>query len=131
MELKKLNSLVELFFKKSREKKFVSRSPFLKWLKDGAIPSDSVKSLFKRIGLSYKWHLMNEGKSEQEIKTAIERIAHKTTTLVIAHRLSTIINSDKICVIENGRIVESGNYEYLISLGVIFNKMAKAQEFVT
>ncbi len=35
MELKKLNSLVELFFKKSREKKFVSRSPFLKWLKDG------------------------------------------------------------------------------------------------
>ena len=39
----------------------------LKWLKDGAIPSDSVKSLFKRIGLSYKWHLMNEGKSEQEI----------------------------------------------------------------
>ena len=45
----------------------------LKWLKDGAIPSDSVKSLFKRIGLSYKWHLMNEGKSEQEIKKLLEK----------------------------------------------------------
>ena len=45
----------------------------LKWLKDGAIPSESVKSLFKRIGLSYKWHLINEGKSESEIKKLLEK----------------------------------------------------------
>ncbi len=39
----------------------------IKWLKDGAIPSDSVSSLFKRTGLSYKWHLISQGKSESEI----------------------------------------------------------------
>ena len=38
----------------------------LKWLKDGAILSDAVKSLFKRVGLSYKWHLISQGKSESE-----------------------------------------------------------------
>ena len=44
----------------------------LKWLKDGAILSDAVKSLFKRIGLSYKWHLISQGKSESEIKKLLE-----------------------------------------------------------
>jgi len=45
----------------------------LKWLKDGAILSDAVKSLFKRTGLSYKWHLLSQGKSESEIKKLLEQ----------------------------------------------------------
>ena len=45
----------------------------LKWLKDGAILSDAVKSLFKRTGLSYKWHLLNQGKSESEIKKILDQ----------------------------------------------------------
>ena len=45
----------------------------LKWLDSGAIPSDAVKSLFKRIGLSDKWHLMNEGKTEKEINKLLEK----------------------------------------------------------
>ena len=44
----------------------------LKWLKDGAIPSNSVNSLFKRTGLSYKWHLITQGKSEKEIKSLLD-----------------------------------------------------------
>ena len=45
----------------------------LKWLKDGAILSDAAKALFKRTGLSYKWHLINQGKSESEIKKLLEQ----------------------------------------------------------
>ena len=45
----------------------------LKWLKDGAQVSDAVKSLFKRTGLSYKWHLITQGKSEDEIKKLLEK----------------------------------------------------------
>ena len=45
----------------------------LKWLKNGAILSEAVKSLFKRIGLSYKWHLITQGKSESEIKKLLEQ----------------------------------------------------------
>ena len=44
----------------------------IKWLKDGAIPSDSVNSLFKRTGLNYKWHLITQGKSESEIDKLLQ-----------------------------------------------------------
>ena len=44
----------------------------IKWLKDGAIPSESVGSLFKRTGLSYKWHLITQGKSDSEIEKLLE-----------------------------------------------------------
>ena len=44
----------------------------IKWLKDGAIPSDSVHSLFKRTGLNYKWHLITQGKSDSEIDKLLQ-----------------------------------------------------------
>ena len=44
----------------------------IKWLKDGAIPSDSVNSLFKRTGLNYKWHLITQGKSESKIDELLQ-----------------------------------------------------------
>ena len=44
----------------------------IKWLKDGAILSDSVNSLFKRTGLNYKWHLITQGKSENEIDKLLQ-----------------------------------------------------------
>ena len=44
----------------------------IKWLKDGAIPSDSVHSLFKRTGLNYKWHLIAQGKSDSEIDKLLQ-----------------------------------------------------------
>jgi subfamily B ATP-binding cassette protein MsbA len=52
--------------------------------------------------------------SERAIQSAFMKINHKQTTIVIAHRLSTIINSDRIIVIEDGRITESGTHKQLI-----------------
>ena len=44
----------------------------------------------------------------------MDRLMHGRTTFVIAHRLSTIRNSDKICVLDSGRIIERGNHEELL-----------------
>ena len=45
------------------------------------------------------------------------------TTLVIAHRLSTIINADQIIVLDDGKIVESGNHEELLLKNGIYKKL--------
>lgn len=53
--------------------------------------------------------------SERYIQAALQKLMGKRTTLVIAHRLSTIENADMILVMEQGRIVEQGTHEELIS----------------
>ena len=45
------------------------------------------------------------------------------TTLVIAHRLSTIINADQIIVLDDGKIVESGTHEKLLSNNGVYKKL--------
>lgn len=52
--------------------------------------------------------------SEQQVQTAINNIASKTTLVIVAHRLSTIQNADKIIVLENGKIVEEGSHQDLV-----------------
>ena len=52
--------------------------------------------------------------SEQIVQSAISNLTKNKTTLVIAHRLSTIHNADKIFVLNNGSIIDSGNHDYLI-----------------
>ena len=53
--------------------------------------------------------------SEEIVQNAILNLTKNKTTLVIAHRLSTIHKSDKIFVMKNGDIIESGNHEFLIN----------------
>ena len=52
--------------------------------------------------------------TEQKIQEAINMLTKNRTTLVIAHRLSTIMNSKKIYVVENGKIVGEGDHESLL-----------------
>ena len=52
--------------------------------------------------------------TEEKIQKAIEKLIHDKTTIVIAHRLSTILNSDKIYVMEKGKILDSGKHDDLL-----------------
>jgi subfamily B ATP-binding cassette protein MsbA len=55
-----------------------------------------------------------DAESEEVVQNAIMNLTKNKTTLVIAHRLSTIHNADKIFVLKNGNIINSGNHDFLI-----------------
>ena len=57
-----------------------------------------------------------DNKTEYLIQKALKQISEERTTIAIAHRLSTIRNADKILVLENKSIIESGTHEELINL---------------
>jgi ATP-binding cassette subfamily C protein len=51
----------------------------------------------------------------------------KATRIVIAHRLSTVIKADRIIVLQDGRIVQDGNYKELIAVPGLFQDLATRQ----
>jgi len=65
--------------------------------------------------------------SEQLIQRSLLEVARGRTTIVIAHRLSTLRNSDRIFVIDAGRIVESGTHEELVRQGGLYWKLVRIQ----
>ena len=52
----------------------------------------------------------------------------RRTTITIAHRLTTIRTSDKIAVVQKGRVIEHGTWEELMATGGVFFKLASEQE---
>ena len=56
-----------------------------------------------------------DSESEEIVQNAINNLTKNKTTLVIAHRLSTIHNADKIFVIKNGKVINSGDHNFLIN----------------
>ena len=56
-----------------------------------------------------------DAETEKKIQDAISFLTKDRTTLVIAHRLSTILNSDKIYVIDSGKVIGEGKHEDLIN----------------
>ena len=68
--------------------------------------------------------------NEALIQRSVSKLTEGKTLIVIAHRLSTIIDADKIFVIEDGRIHDSGTHEELLSRGGLYSTMWKAHEEV-
>jgi len=65
--------------------------------------------------------------SERLIQTALANAMRNRTTLVIAHRISTIRNADRIFVVDNGRIAESGSHDELYERNGIYRKLYDLQ----
>jgi len=73
-------------------------------------------------------------RTEQDILATLRRVAEHRTTLSIAHRLSTIADSDKILVLQDGRLAESGSHSELLRLDGLYTEMwarqaAEQEEF--
>jgi subfamily B ATP-binding cassette protein MsbA len=65
--------------------------------------------------------------SEEKVQNAILNLTKNKTTLVIAHRLSTIIRADKIIVLKDGRIAETGTHNDLLKNSVIYKNLYSKQ----
>ncbi len=64
-----------------------------------------------------------DNESEKIVQEAIDKISGNKTVITVAHRLSTIQNYDKIVVLKDGRKVEEGTHQELISLGGEYKKL--------
>ena len=65
--------------------------------------------------------------SERAVQEALARFSTGRTTLVIAHRLSTVQNADIICVMDDGRLVETGRHTDLLSRDGAYARLVKQQ----
>ena len=68
-----------------------------------------------------------DAETENKIQEAINFLTKNRTTIVIAHRLSTILNSDKIYVIDSGKVVGSGNHDKLLLDSSIYKNFYEKQ----
>ena len=64
-----------------------------------------------------------DNESELIVQEAIEQLINNRTTIVIAHRLSTIENADKILVLDNGSVAESGTHDELLNQDGIYKSL--------
>ena len=65
--------------------------------------------------------------SERLVHEALGRFTRNRTTLVIAHRLSTVQNADLICVMDQGRVIETGTHGALMQKGDAYARLVRAQ----
>ena len=63
-----------------------------------------------------------DNETERDVQNAINLVSKYTTIVIIAHRLSTVRRSDKIVVMDNGKISETGTYDELMSQNGLFAK---------
>ena len=65
--------------------------------------------------------------NETLIQEALSKLIENKTVLIIAHRMRTIANADKIVVLKDGVVAESGSPDYLREIGGIYSHMIQLQ----
>jgi ATP-binding cassette subfamily B protein len=70
-------------------------------------------------------HLDSE--SEAAVQEALANALEGRTSLVIAHRLSTILNADKVIVVDEGRVAESGSHAELLAANGLYAELYRTQ----
>lgn len=65
--------------------------------------------------------------SEKLVQDALEKMMSNRTSVIIAHRLSTIVNADRIIVLEDGKIKESGTHTELLNRNGIYTNLIQLQ----
>ncbi len=65
--------------------------------------------------------------AEKQVQASLEKLQKNRTTFIIAHRLSTIEKADRILVMEQGRIVETGDHQSLLQAGGAYARLYQAQ----
>ncbi len=65
--------------------------------------------------------------SEWHVQQALTEIMRERTTIIIAHRLSTVMNADKIVVMNEGQVVDSGRHEDLMTRCNLYQRLASRQ----
>ena len=68
-----------------------------------------------------------DSETEEKIQKALNKLIYNKTTVVIAHRLSTILNSDKIYVMDKGKVLDSGNHEELLKTSETYKNFYNKQ----
>ena len=68
-----------------------------------------------------------DAENERLVQTALERLMVGRTTMVIAHRLATVVNADRIAVIDDGRLVDTGRHEQLLLSNPLYARVAALQ----
>ena len=68
-----------------------------------------------------------DSESERHVQAAMDALMRGRTTIVIAHRLSTVEKADRIVVLSQGRVVESGSHRELLSAGGMYAGLHRLQ----
>jgi ATP-binding cassette subfamily B protein len=68
-----------------------------------------------------------DAESEEAVQQALETLKKRRTTFIIAHRLATVVNADRIIVLKEGGIAESGTHHSLMRAGGYYASLVRRQ----
>ena len=68
-----------------------------------------------------------DAESEAKVQSALAQFAKDRTTLIIAHRLSTVRAADRIIVVDDGQVVETGSHDDLMARDGVYKKLVELQ----